>query len=114
MLQSKNLKVPGSLVGWPKNAVTFVLGLLGVCHGAPIAVRCQLVACLDVCAVNAEANATTKGLDADKLVVSHAAVNQAPKGRRCVACTAAQLNVCKCYCATADERTAPTAASTRT
>lgn len=31
---------------------------------------------------NAQANADTKGLDADKLVISHIQVNQAPKQRR--------------------------------
>lgn len=39
--QAKNLKVPGSLVGWPKSAVKSVLSML----------------------TNAEANAETKGLD---------------------------------------------------
>ena len=39
--QAKNLKVPGSLVGWPKNAVKAVKSLLN----------------------NAEANAESKGLE---------------------------------------------------
>lgn len=58
--QSKNFKVPGSLVGWPKNTVKAVISLLE----------------------NAKANAETKAMDADKLVVSHSQANQAPKGRR--------------------------------
>jgi large subunit ribosomal protein L17e len=58
--QSKNLKAPGSLVGWPKNAVKAVLNLLK----------------------NAEANAESKTLDASKLTIAHAQANQAPKGRR--------------------------------
>jgi large subunit ribosomal protein L17e len=52
--------VPGSLVGWPKNAVTHFLSLLK----------------------NAEANAEAKGLDTAALVVSHVQVGPAPKGRR--------------------------------
>jgi large subunit ribosomal protein L17e len=58
--QAKNLKAPGSLVFWPRNATKFVLDLL----------------------TNAEANAESKGLDVTKLYVSHAQANQAPKGRR--------------------------------
>ena len=58
--QAKNLKVPGSLVFWPRNATQHVLDLL----------------------TNAESNAVAKGLAADKLVVRHAQANQAPKGRR--------------------------------
>jgi large subunit ribosomal protein L17e len=58
--QAKNLKVPGSLGGWPKNAVTAVLSLIK----------------------NAEANASTKELDANDLVVSHSQCNMGVKGRR--------------------------------
>ena len=58
--QAKNLKAPGSLVFWPKNATKVVVDLLS----------------------NARANAEAKGLDVASLVVSHAQANQAPKGRR--------------------------------
>lgn len=58
--QAKNLKTPGSLCGWPRNAVKAVLGLLE----------------------NAEANAATKNLETSELVVQHSQVNMAPKGRR--------------------------------
>jgi len=58
--QAKQMRTPGSLCFWPKNASKFVLDLL----------------------TNAEANAETKGLDTDKLVVKHSQANQAPKGRR--------------------------------
>ena len=58
--QAKNMKVPGSLCGWPRNAVKAVLALLE----------------------NAEANASTKNLETDDLVVQHSQVNMARKGRR--------------------------------
>lgn len=58
--QAKNLKTPGSTVGWPKHAVKAVLDLL----------------------TNAKANADSKSLDAGNLVVTHVQANQAPKGRR--------------------------------
>jgi len=45
---------------WPVKSAEFLLGLLK----------------------NAEANAETKGLDTEKLVVKHIQVNQAPKQRR--------------------------------
>jgi large subunit ribosomal protein L17e len=45
---------------WPVKSVEFVLGLLK----------------------NAEANADVKGLDKEKLLISHIQVNQAPKQRR--------------------------------
>ena len=44
--QAKNLKVPGSLVGWPKNAVKAIQSLL----------------------LNAEANAESKGLDTGEIL----------------------------------------------
>lgn len=58
--QAKNLRVPGSLVFWPRNATKHVLDLV----------------------TNAEANGESKGLDASKLVVLHCQANQAQKGRR--------------------------------
>jgi len=59
--QAKNTATPGSLSGWPRNATKFVLNLVE----------------------NAEANAVAKSLDdVDKMVVTHAQVNMAPKGRR--------------------------------
>lgn len=58
--QAKAFRTPGSLCFWPKNATQVVLDLLK----------------------NAEANAESKSLDADSLVVAHAQANQAPKGRR--------------------------------
>jgi large subunit ribosomal protein L17e len=58
--QAKNLKTPGSLCGWPRNAVKAVLGLLN----------------------NAEANAAKNDLDTAELTVGHSQVNMAPKGRR--------------------------------
>lgn len=58
--QAKNLKVPGSLVFWPRNATKHVLDLV----------------------TNAEANAETKSLDVSKLTVIHCQANQAQKGRR--------------------------------
>ena len=58
--QAKNLKTPGSLCGWPRNAVKAVLGLLA----------------------NAEANAAKKDLETSELTVGHSQVNMAPKGRR--------------------------------
>ncbi|KAF3133260.1 60S ribosomal protein L17, variant 2 [Orbilia oligospora] len=45
---------------WPEKSAEFLLGLLK----------------------NAEANAESKGLDGEKLVISHIQVNQAPKQRR--------------------------------
>jgi ribosomal protein uL22 len=45
---------------WPVKSVEFIMGLLK----------------------NAEANAEVKGLDVEKLVISHIQVNQAPKQRR--------------------------------
>ncbi len=60
LLQAKNLKTPGSLSGWPRNATKFILNLVE----------------------NAEANAVGKSLDVDNLVISHSQVNMAPKGRR--------------------------------
>ena len=58
--QAKNLKTPGSLCGWPRNAVKAVLGLLA----------------------NAEANAAKNNLETEELTVGHSQVNMAPKGRR--------------------------------
>jgi large subunit ribosomal protein L17e len=59
--QAKAMNTPGSLAGWPKNAVKAVLNLLE----------------------NAQANGESKGLDIDSLVVEHSQVNMAPKrGRR--------------------------------
>jgi large subunit ribosomal protein L17e len=58
--QAKNMKVPGSVCGWPVGAVRFVRDLLK----------------------NAESNADSKALDTSSLYVSHAAANAAPKGRR--------------------------------
>lgn len=58
--QAKNMRVPGSLVFWPTNSVKYVLDLLK----------------------NAEANAEAKGLETDKLVVSHSQATMAIKGRR--------------------------------
>jgi large subunit ribosomal protein L17e len=54
------MKTPGSLAGWPKNAVKAILNLLE----------------------NGAANAETKALKTEELVISHAQVNMAPKGRR--------------------------------
>jgi large subunit ribosomal protein L17e len=45
---------------WPVKSVKFVLDLLK----------------------NAEANAVSKGLDAEKMIIKHVQVNQAPKQRR--------------------------------
>ena len=58
--QAKNMRVPGSLCGWPTNAVKAVQSLLA----------------------NAEANAAAKDLDADALEVQHSQCNMARKGRR--------------------------------
>jgi hypothetical protein len=58
--QAKAFKTPGSLAGWPKNAVKAILNLVE----------------------NAEANAETNGLKTDSLYVDHSQVNMAPKGRR--------------------------------
>ena len=58
--QAKGVHAPGSLAGWPVNAVKAVQSLL----------------------VNAAANASLKDLDADKLVVHHIAATQALKTRR--------------------------------
>lgn len=58
--QAKNLAVPGSLSGWPRNATKMVLSLVQ----------------------NAEANAKAKGLATEDLVLQHTQVNMAPKGRR--------------------------------
>jgi len=58
--QAKNLKVPGSLGGWPKNAVTAVLSLIK----------------------NAESNASEKDLNTDDLEISHSQCNMGVKGRR--------------------------------
>lgn len=58
--QAKN---EGNKIGqgrWPKKSCEFVLGLLK----------------------NAESNAESKGLDTDKMYVSHIQVNQAQRGRR--------------------------------
>jgi len=55
------VSAPGSQAGWPRNATKEMLALLK----------------------NAEASATSKGLDNDsELLVSSIVCNQAPKGRR--------------------------------
>ncbi|EGX46781.1 hypothetical protein AOL_s00097g411 [Orbilia oligospora ATCC 24927] len=56
--QAKQFGAP--LGRWPEKSAEFLLGLLK----------------------NAEANAESKGLDGEKLVISHIQVNQAPKQRR--------------------------------
>ncbi|KAK6497596.1 60S ribosomal protein L17 [Arthrobotrys musiformis] len=56
--QAKQFGAP--LGRWPEKSAEFILGLLK----------------------NAEANAESKGLDGEKLVISHIQVNQAPKQRR--------------------------------
>ncbi|KAK6540103.1 60S ribosomal protein L17 [Orbilia ellipsospora] len=56
--QAKQFGAP--LGRWPEKSAEFLLGLLK----------------------NAEANADSKGLDTEKLVISHIQVNQAPKQRR--------------------------------
>ncbi len=54
------MNATGGQVAWPKNSTKEMLKLLE----------------------NAEKNASAKGLDADKLKVSHCSVQQAPKTRR--------------------------------
>jgi len=58
--QAKQCKAPGSKGRWPVKATAVYRDLLR----------------------NAVANAQTKGLDADQLVIDHAQVNRAPPGRR--------------------------------
>ena len=58
--QARQSKAPGSKGRWPVKATAVYRDLLK----------------------NAIANAETKGLDADHLVIDHAQVNQAPPGRR--------------------------------
>jgi len=58
--QAKQSKVPGSKGRWPVKAAAVYKDLL----------------------TNAIANAETKGLDTENLVITHAQVNRAPPGRR--------------------------------
>jgi large subunit ribosomal protein L17e len=58
--QAKQSKVPGSKGRWPVKAAAVYKDLL----------------------TNAIANAETKGLDTEQLVITHAQVNRAPPGRR--------------------------------
>ena len=57
---AKQVKAPGSKGRWPVKATAVYIDLLK----------------------NAVANATTKGLESDQLVIDHAQVNRAPAGRR--------------------------------
>jgi large subunit ribosomal protein L17e len=58
--QAKQMKAPGSKGRWPVKATAVYRDLL----------------------TNAVANAETKGLDADSLIIDHAQCNKAPPGRR--------------------------------
>ena len=58
--QAKQCKAPGNIGRWPVKATAVYKDLLK----------------------NAVANAETKGLDTDSLVIDHAQVNRAPPGRR--------------------------------
>merc|ERR1712176_958939 len=58
--QAKQCKAPGNIGRWPVKATAVYKDLL----------------------TNAIANAETKGLDPDTLVIDHAQVNRAPAGRR--------------------------------
>eukprot|EP00178_Gracilaria_changii_P015117 TRINITY_DN42396_c0_g1_i1.p1 TRINITY_DN42396_c0_g1~~TRINITY_DN42396_c0_g1_i1.p1 ORF type:complete len:191 (+),score=45.52 TRINITY_DN42396_c0_g1_i1:19-591(+) len=58
--QGKLHNAPGDKVGWPEKPTRVFLDLLK----------------------NVEANAESKSLDVDKLIISHVQVNQAPKMRR--------------------------------
>ena len=58
--QAKQLKVSGDRVQWPQKATKVFLGLL----------------------TNIQSNATVKGLDLDKIKITHANSNQAPKMHR--------------------------------
>ncbi|KAG5175884.1 ribosomal protein L22/L17 [Tribonema minus] len=58
--QGKLVNAPGDKVRWPQKATKVVLGLVK----------------------NAESNAVTKGLDVDKLVITHIMANHAPQQRR--------------------------------
>jgi large subunit ribosomal protein L17e len=58
--QAKQIKSPGNIGRWPVKATAVYKDLL----------------------TNAIANAETKGLDPDSLVIDHAQVNRAPPGRR--------------------------------
>ena len=58
--QAKQHKAPGNVGRWPVKATQVYRDLL----------------------TNAVANAETKGLDTEKLVITHAQVNRAPAGRR--------------------------------
>ena len=97
--QAKAFKTPGSLCFWPKNATRAVLDLLTNAEAnaeTKVRARSENPRRLDsLCTIPLAFAAAAppiaptlpspeyhQGLDAEKLVVSHAQANQAPKGRR--------------------------------